>query len=434
MTDPEPFNVGSNRTFVMPNPGAESAAADPRGGAFVPTEQGNDVHSGSNPLVAAANPLLNMIYQVRTLVHNADPARLCAFLADEVRRFEARAKYQGIAQEHLMAARYCLCTVLDETAAQTPWGGSGVWSRHSLLVTFHNETWGGEKFFQLLAKLAQSPMQHRDLLELMYYCISLGFEGRYRITSNGQSQLETLRRRLADIIRDAKGDRSQALSPHWEGVGSGLLKIWRALPVWVSALLGLLLGTLIYMFIAFHLADRSDLTFATINALRLPEVPLVVRNSEPPVRFSRFLEPEIRAGLVSVRETPEQSTVIILGDGLFDSGSAAMRERYDPIMQRIAAAIRDAGATGKVQVTGHTDNVPIRTVRFPSNWHLSMQRAASVSTVLEGYMGGHNRVVSEGRGDAEPVAANESAQRRALNRRVEITVFAAPADLQREIR
>jgi type VI secretion system protein ImpK len=52
-----------------------------------------------------------------------------------------------------------------------------VWSRHSLLVTFHNETWGGEKFFQLLAKLAQNPQQHAHLLELMYYCLALGFEG-----------------------------------------------------------------------------------------------------------------------------------------------------------------------------------------------------------------------------------------------------------------
>ncbi len=206
MTDANPFDAGSDRTFVMPNPGGEATSAEPRGRVPLPRADANEVHSGSNPLVAAANPLLNMIYQIRTLVHNSDPARLCEFLAEEVRRFEARAKHQGISQEHLMAARYCLCTVLDETAAQTPWGGSGIWSRHSLLVTFHNETWGGEKFFQLLAKLAQSPSQHIDLLELMYYCISFGFEGRYRITTNGQSQLETLRRRLAEDRKREQGE------------------------------------------------------------------------------------------------------------------------------------------------------------------------------------------------------------------------------------
>ena len=62
-------------------------------------------------------------------------------------------------------------------------------------MTFHNETWGGEKFFQLLAKLAQNPQQHGWLLELMYYCLALGFEGRFRIVDNGRTQLETLKQR-----------------------------------------------------------------------------------------------------------------------------------------------------------------------------------------------------------------------------------------------
>ena len=56
-----------------------------------------------------------------------------------------------------MAARYVLCTMIDEAAADTPWGGSGVWGRHSLLAMFHNETEGGEKVFQLMARLAEKP-------------------------------------------------------------------------------------------------------------------------------------------------------------------------------------------------------------------------------------------------------------------------------------
>lgn len=55
-----------------------------------------DIHSGSNPLVAAANPLLNLIYQIRTLVHNSDPERLRDHLAQEVRNFETRARHEGI--------------------------------------------------------------------------------------------------------------------------------------------------------------------------------------------------------------------------------------------------------------------------------------------------------------------------------------------------
>ena len=79
--------------------------------------------------------------------------------------------------ESIIAARYILCTFLDETAASTPWGSGGVWATDTLLVRFHNETWGGEKVFLLLSKLAEDPRRNRDLLQLIYACLALGFEG-----------------------------------------------------------------------------------------------------------------------------------------------------------------------------------------------------------------------------------------------------------------
>ncbi|MGC8015905.1 type IVB secretion system protein IcmH/DotU, partial [Salmonella enterica] len=89
-----------------------------------------------------------------------------------------RCQQSGLAYEVIVGARYCLCTALDEAAALTPWGSRGVWSGSGLLVTFHNETWGGEKFFQLLARLSQNPREHIALLELINFCLLLGFEGR----------------------------------------------------------------------------------------------------------------------------------------------------------------------------------------------------------------------------------------------------------------
>lgn len=170
-----------------------------------------DVVSGANPLVAAANPVLNLVPQIRNLLQLDDPGRLRQYLIERIKGFERDAQQRGVPPDTIIGARYCLCTLLDETAAQTPWGSSGVWSRHSLLVTFHNETWGGEKFFQLLSKLAQNPQQHRDLLALMYYCLCLGFEGRFRIVDNGRGQLETLRQRLWQILRDSAPERAEAL-------------------------------------------------------------------------------------------------------------------------------------------------------------------------------------------------------------------------------
>jgi type VI secretion system protein ImpK len=425
MTEQNPFVGNSARSFVLPNPGGQAAVLEPQAPAWSEELDPSAVFMGTNPLVALANPLLNMIASLRHLPHHSEPGRLREFLVGEIQSFEARAKAGAIAHENIIGARYCLCTVLDETAAQTPWGGSGIWSRHSLLVTFHNETWGGEKFFQLLSKLAGNPQLHRDLLELMYYCISLGFEGRYRIIDNGRSQLETLKRRLVDILRTVRGESERALSPHWQGITAMAPRLWCLFPVWVVAAIAALLAVGIYLWFSFHLAALSDPLFASISNLRLPRISVVApaMTDAPPVRFGRFLEPEIREGLVLVRDLSDRSVVVLRGDGLFDSGSSQIRDRYLPVLGRIAEALNSV--PGRVLVTGYTDNIPIRTARFPSNWNLSQERAESVKSALDARLSERDRVRAEGRGEADPVAPNDNTVNRARNRRVEITLLTA---------
>lgn len=187
MTQQNPFGPSDGgRTFTLPGTisGDESSAFNPLASLGFGTARISsdlpEIRSGINPLVSAANHLLNLIPQIRSLRESGNPAALRDYLVQQIQEFEQRARTSGATPETVIGARYCLCTALDETAAQTPWGGSGNWGKHSLLVTFHNETWGGEKFFQLLAKLTQNPLQHRELLELMYVCVALGFEGRDR--------------------------------------------------------------------------------------------------------------------------------------------------------------------------------------------------------------------------------------------------------------
>lgn len=422
MLDIDSFGVNSSRTFVVPNPGGRARAVvePPVSNSFF--NESDQVLSGSNPILAVANPILNMIYQVRTLVHNPDPSQLRNYLIDEIKKFEARAKAEAILPEHITAARYCLCTVIDETAAQTPWGGGGVWPRYSLLVTFHNETWGGEKFFQILAKISQSPALHRDLIELMFFCISFGFEGRYKIVPNGHSQLELLRRRLADMLADLKGEKSKALSSHWMGFAKPRTAIWTLLPVWVSALFCVIVGTILFVTFALKLSVYSDAVFAKIVALPIPKVvpAPVVQTSNP---ISLMLQEEIDRKLVSVNESSGVAVVTLMGDGLFESGSITINSNYLAVIKKIAAAINRYGK-GAV-VSGHTDNVPIRTPRFPSNWHLSLDRASSVARHLQAGLASNSLIEVQGLGDAEPLAVNNTAEGRSLNRRVEVKILLA---------
>jgi type VI secretion system protein ImpK len=421
----------STFSFPPPWPGAPQEAA-PLGGAPFGGAGGAgplrsnlpDVVSGGNPLLAAANRLLNLIPQIRAMATNDDPRALQQLLLESVREFEQRAGAAGVPMETVIGARYCICTVLDETAAQTPWGGSGVWPRHSLLVALHNETWGGEKFFQLLARLVQTPQQHIDLIELLYFCVMLGFEGRYRVIDNGRAQLETLKARLLQLIESTRGDRSSLLSLHWRGVQRIAAAPWTMVPLWVAAACTLLLAFLIYLWFSYRLSGSSDDLFASINDIRFPRTVAAATAVEVKPRLRQFLEPEIREGLVSVRDEADRSTVVLRGDGLFDPASTVVKPRYVQVIHRVAAALDEV--PGRVVINGYTDNSPIRTARFPSNWNLSQERAQSVAQMLGGSLRDRQRLHAEGRAESDPIAPNTTAEGRALNRRVEIVLLLAP--------
>lgn len=394
------------------------------------------VISGSNPLVAAANPLLVLIPQIRSSKSHEDLDLLRERLVDEIRQFELRAQHAGVPNETILGARYCLCTALDEACALTPWGGQGQWSSKSLLVTFHNETWGGEKFFQLLAKLSQNPSPHIDLLELLYFCLMLGFEGRYRVIDNGRSQLETLKQRLLLTLRNVRGQYPNSLSPHWQAEAI-LNKVKRLpIPLWVVALCVVFFGMLAYLGFSWLLGGSSDKLFSNIVRVQPPrmqiQAPVAQRSIAVPDRLATFLAPEIRENLLTVRDEADRSVVVLRGDGLFESGSVQVRQHYLPVLHRVADALN--GTVGAILVTGYSDNVPIRTVQFPSNWELSQARADSVKALLESRLRDPNRVRAEGKGEADPVAPNNSAENRARNRRVEITLLVSPVSQQSQLR
>jgi type VI secretion system protein ImpK len=391
-----------------------------------------DVVHGSSPLLAAANPLLNLIPQLRAMPTHADPIALRDYLVSQIQLFESRAKQVGIRNETIIGARYCLCTALDETVAQTPWGGSGVWSEHSLLVTFHNEAWGGEKFFQLLSKLAQNPQQHIELLELMNACLAMGFEGRYRIIDNGRGQLETLRQRLVDIIRKARGAFEPPLALQWKGAQDTGRRGLRLIPFWIVGLLALLLALGIYYWFHLRLATHSDPVISSIYSIKLPPPPPAVKEPlPPPPRLRKFLEPEINQRLVEVADEDNYSKVTLLGESLFDSGSPDIKENFLPTLRRVAAALNSV--SGDVVVRGYTDDTRINTRRFQSNIDLSQARADAVRKLLEKDMVQRDRVRAEGRGEADPLVPNTSVANRARNRRVEITLELASTEIERQL-
>lgn len=432
--DPSPINdpfaqLDGQRTFIKPNPGGWTGSRPIESATVVGDAAAAEAalaEHGLNPLLAVANKLLLLVPQLRRTRQVADPAALRSALAQGIRDFEAAAHQRGIPPERVMAARYVLCTMLDEAAADTPWGGSGVWGRNSLLASFHNEAFGGEKVFQLMARLAEKPDANLDLLELIYAAVALGFEGRYRVIDNGRVQLEAVRDKLAQIIRQQRGPYPPALAQHWPGQPMQRRRALSWLPLAVTAALTLLFLAGIYTAFVFALSGVTDPVYGQIQSLRLAPPVAPVAQPAPLPRLAQFLAPDVKAGLVAVRDEVDRSVVTVRGDGLFASGSATLVPEREALMGRIAEAL--AKISGAVLVTGHTDNQPLRTARFPSNWHLSEERARSVRDLLVARGVQAERIKAEGRADGEPVAGNDTPANRALNRRVEITLLTTRTD------
>jgi len=382
--------------------------------------------SPDNPLVAAASPLLNAIVQIRLAATHDDPAGLRHQLIDEIRQFETRCKQTGMPFEMIIGARYTLCAVLDEAAAQTPWGSRGVWSGNGLLVTFHNESWGGEKVFQLLARISQNPTQHLWLLEVIHFCLLLGYEGRYRSMDNGRLQRDAVRTRLAQLIQETRGQ--QEPPPLQTVVAAGQNTLWRPpVPLWVCISLATFVGCLIFSSLNWRLGNAAEPLLRQIWQTPLPKVVAGQRGAAPQALLDLRLRLSdlIAERKVDVTDSANGSKVILPADRLFAPSTTVLSPEGRALIARVATAMESA--KGTILVSVYTDDERILSSRFPSNYEYSATQARAISSMIAQLIAqpGIN-VRAQGRGDSGALLPNDSGENRAQNRRVEITLFAAP--------
>lgn len=378
------------------------------------------VASGLNPLVSAANPLLNVAHMLRTTPAQSAPLSLHARLLEAIEAFEQRASAKGIARHKVIAARFVLCALLDEAIAGTPWGSAAP----RLLLQLHSEERGGERVFELLARLGEDPRDNGDLLELFQVCLALGLEGRYRDLPNGRSQLDAIRQRVFELVGAGRRDptetpNARALSAHWQGVSLPPRPLVTVLPLWAVVALGLASILVAFVVVNRQLNASATPLFRQIHAIPAQLGTTSSRQTGSDVsRLRPALVDAARTGMIDVREDALRSIVALATDAAFVPGTAQLEAHAGQAIARIVAALGQQ--SGQILVIGHTDNTPINTVRFPSNWHLSRDRAVAVAKALEAAGLSAARMRVEGRGDVEPLAPNDAPDGRARNRRVEI--------------
>jgi chemotaxis protein MotB len=155
--------------------------------------------------------------------------------------------------------------------------------------------------------------------------------------------------------------------------------------------------------------------YATLPAAAVPENMLTVRQ-----HLEEAAQPEIDRGVIGIHNSAIGLVVSLQEAGFFDSGAAGVRPSALPVLNRIAAALPETA----LRIEGHTDDVPIHTAQFASNWELSSSRASSIARLLLLHTNVHAEQMSvAGYAEFHPAASNANAEGRARNRRVDIVLL-----------
>jgi len=245
-------------------------------------------------------------------------------------------------------------------------------------------------------------ISYADFITLLFaffvvmYAISSVNVGKYRVLSDSMSE-----------AFERKGAK-QSTSELTEGEGDSSLPISLGKPA-TSTIEPIVLD---------HFITEEELRDVEISEEVLEERRRLGRIAE---QFASALESFIEDDLVEVKKNDLWVEIEIKSELLFASGDAALQSKATPVLKKISEVLQ--ATSNVIYVEGHTDNIPIETIEFPSNWDLSSARAVSVARELV-YSGTNPaRLAAVGYGDNHPIADNKSSEGRFKNRRVTLVLI-----------
>src|SRR5215212_534309 len=393
------------------------------------------VAPNANPIMRAAGPLLQLLGRLRVALLRASFASLMEQVADAVKFFETDIRSAGISEHQANTAKYILCATADDIVQHIPTEERHVWTQYSMLSRFFGERIGGVRFFEILDHLKTDPLVNYPVLELQHACMALGFQGMHRTSANGLASLQLIQRNLYETLRRVRPKSAADLSPHWRGQQLANRRQRARVPIWmVAAVVAALLTGLYFTLrmllsaaaenaaevaLALHPADAIELKRRVVAPP--PPAPSPARDRITQLqRIRNALALEKLACVLTADQTGSFIVIRVCDLVLFEPGQAAVLDAFRPVAARVAATLDKE--PGRIKIVGHTDSSPIRSVRFPSNFELSVERAKAVTAVLKLGLADSSRVTIEGKGPDAPIASNAAPEGRAKNRRVEIFI------------
>lgn len=202
-----------------------------------------------NPLCDAATPLIGLVIRLRRLDQHDDVPALYQSVSNQITAILEEVSQLNYEPATLKAYSYSLCLLLDEVVMRTAWGKSSTWSARSLLSQFHEETWGGEKFFTVLANMTLEAARYQHALEFMYQCLISGLKGKYGAHLKGDDEIQKIITQLHGLLRPLRGETPKRLTNPLANVAPRNYRIKRTWPLrtpWALAAVVLVTAYTIY--------------------------------------------------------------------------------------------------------------------------------------------------------------------------------------------
>lgn len=246
------------------------------GASFVDTIAGQTMNldvtktiGGARDLSGLCTDLFLIVIRMREAEDLGDPAALRKLIGYFLNLFEKNCKAIGIKDDSISAAKYALVALIDETVLSVPGICRDYWFSRPLQLDLFGDNIAGEEFYNTLQKLLLQPEEKKDVLEVYYICLSLGFEGRYKI-SNPEERVAIMDD-LGRKLRRTRIRSSSGLSPHGSRTDTGI-KPKRSsggflFPLWLSAVI--VFGIFSISYICLLLLSNAGLSniMSVLNAM-----------------------------------------------------------------------------------------------------------------------------------------------------------------------
>jgi type VI secretion system protein ImpK len=324
---------------------------------------------------------------------------------------ERRARGGEVPWDAYVEARFAVLAWVDEVILNSPWPGRADWQH--LMLTYYGTLNAGKQLFERLEHL---PSGERDVREIYYFCLALGFEGKFALAENPNALQELKRTLYHQLVSTSGGvlpsdarlfpEAYRRPPPPAPPPGQSLVGLW----------LGLIAAVPVILFIIYLSLLRSAAD-ARIRLLGQPIPSPTVAVPAPAWNLS--LVEELRRRGVDARDTP-RGVVITLPGVSFEVNRSDLNPAGERSVRDVAAALLRLAPERLVAVEGHASRE--KGTLDEQNQRLSDERARRVADALVEAGLRRDRLTARGLGSSTPVASNETEEGRRLNRRVEMIV------------